>query len=192
MKTATAAQKHEINEGGNSPTNSLFFMGFLYLLVPTMISGAMVAYYFYAVSGFFSFAIIVGLWVVLRGFPTTVKRWFERPISTDLPYIHIFRLYFMLSFTLIPYLIVFSFIYYGLSDKTSDVCMNVVMTKTSSLYFTTTTFTTTGFGDIHAVSDTCQAVVTAQMFSGFVIISIIIAVFVSRLLQLLAKYASDA
>jgi hypothetical protein len=192
-KSVKAAQGPRVNEGGDLPTTSLLFMVFLYLLVPTVISGAMVVYYFYASSnGAFFFAIIVGLWVALRGFPTVIKRWFEKPIPTDLPYMHIFRLYFMLAFTLIPYLTVFSFIYYGLGDKSSDTCTNVVMTKISSLYFTTTTFTTTGFGDIHAVSNTCQAVVTVQMFSGFVIISILLAVLVSRLLQLLGGHASDA
>ena len=64
--------------------------------------------------------------------------------------------------------------------------MNIALTKTSSLYFTTTTFTTTGFGDIHAVSASCQSVVTVQMFSGFIIISVIIATLIARLLQLVA------
>jgi hypothetical protein len=56
----------------------------------------------------------------------------------------------------------------------------------SSLYFTTTVFTTTGFGDINASTPTCQAWVTTQMVSGFVIISILIASFVARLLQLIS------
>lgn len=100
---------------------------------------------------------------------------------------HAVRLYFILLVTLIPYLIVFSDLYYDLGHKYANECTNIAMTKMSSLYFATTTFSTTGFGDIHAVTPTRQAWVTVQMISGFIIISIIIASFISRLIQLVSN-----
>lgn len=164
----------------------LTFMVIAYLAFPTIIIGSMVLYYFAASSGFLFSVIVIGAWVALRSFPTVITRWFGKPIPTDKPYRHVLRLYFMLIITLVPYPITFNSLYHTWGHSPKSHCMNIALTKTSNLYFTTTTFTTTGFGDIHAVSTSCQATVTVQMFSGFVVISIIIATLISRLLQLLA------
>lgn len=167
--------------------NSMPFMLFTYLILSTVIIGCMVAYYFWSTSGYLDTVWLIGIWLVVRGFPTVIKRWFGKPIPTDRPYMHAVRLYFILLVTLIPYLIVFSDLYYDLGHKYANECTNIAMTKMSSLYFATTTFSTTGFGDIHAVTPTCQAWVTVQMISGFIIISIIIASFISRLIQLVSN-----
>lgn len=162
------------------------FLLFIYVILPTIAIGGLILYYFYLTNEFIVFAFVAA-WVIIRGLPTVTKRWLGKPIPTSKPAAHVMRLYFMLVITLVPYLLIFSTLYYSISHKYAGQCTNVALTKMSSLYFATTIFTTTGFGDIHAVTTTCQALVTAQMVSGFVVISILIALFVSRLLQVIGK-----
>jgi hypothetical protein len=52
-----------------------------------------------------------------------------------------------------------------------------------ALYFTITTFTTTGFGDIHADSSVCRMVVATQTLVGLVLITVAIAALAARLLE---------
>jgi hypothetical protein len=55
------------------------------------------------------------------------------------------------------------------------------LTKLDATYFTLTTFTTTGYGDIAAKSQAARALVVGQMCFGFIVLSIVIALAVSRL-----------
>lgn len=68
--------------------DSLSFMVIAYVVLPTITIGSMVLYYFFASSGLRFSVIVVGAWVVLRGFPTIVTRWFGKPIPTDKRYTH--------------------------------------------------------------------------------------------------------
>jgi hypothetical protein len=52
------------------------------------------------------------------------------------------------------------------------------LTRTDSLYFTVTTFSTVGFGDITAVSEAARLVVTAQMILDLLVLGLCIRVFV--------------
>jgi hypothetical protein len=52
------------------------------------------------------------------------------------------------------------------------------MTRTDALYFTVTTFTTTGFGDIAATSEGARLVVTGQMLLDLVLLGFGVRVFV--------------
>jgi len=47
---------------------------------------------------------------------------------------------------------------------------NSVLTKLDAAYFAVTVATTTGFGDIHPVSQAARAAVTCQMVTGFVLL----------------------
>jgi len=47
-----------------------------------------------------------------------------------------------------------------------------------------TTFTTTGFGDWHPVSEGARAVVVAQLASGFVVVSVLLALVLSTVTAL--------
>ena len=52
------------------------------------------------------------------------------------------------------------------------------LTRTDALYFTVTTFTTVGFGDITAVSQTARLVVTVQMILDLLALGLGIRVFI--------------
>ena len=47
------------------------------------------------------------------------------------------------------------------------------MTRTDAMYFSTTIFTTVGFGDITAKSQAARVVVTLQMFLDLVILGLV-------------------
>jgi hypothetical protein len=53
------------------------------------------------------------------------------------------------------------------------------MTHTSAIYFTVTVFSTVGFGDITAKSNTARLVVTGQMIADLIILGLAIKVIVS-------------
>ncbi len=55
----------------------------------------------------------------------------------------------------------FAFEYYSLSHAGAS-SFNMVLTKIDAIYFTITTLTTAGFGDIHPVSELSRLYVTAQ------------------------------
>ena len=63
------------------------------------------------------------------------------------------------------FFVVFATGYY-LMDRADPGGWTQPMTRLDSLYFTITTFTTVGYGDITAVSQTARAVVIVQMLSG--------------------------
>jgi voltage-gated potassium channel len=52
------------------------------------------------------------------------------------------------------------------------------LTRTDALYFTVTTFSTVGFGDITAVSQAARLVVTAQILLDLLVLGLVVRVFV--------------
>lgn len=62
-------------------------------------------------------------------------------------------------------------------------CFGHRLTHVEALYFTVTTFTTTGFGDIAAKSPGCRLIVAFQTLVGLVVITLAIAALVARLLR---------
>ena len=67
---------------------------------------------------------------------------------------------------------------YFLMAKTSPASFSDHLTRTDALYFTVTTFSTVGFGDITAVSESARLVVTAQMILDLLILGLGIRVFI--------------
>jgi voltage-gated potassium channel len=185
----TASDRDHLNpEEGINAADSMPLLVFIYALLPTATMAGLVADYFYQPSSqSLALALIVGAWVLFRGLPVATKRLLGKPIPTKKRVPHVLRMYFFLLVILIPYLITFGALYYGLGHSHADSCTNVTLDKVSSLYFTVTIFTTTGFGDIYAVTDGCRAVVTVQMVSGFIVVSILIAMFIARLFQLITE-----
>jgi voltage-gated potassium channel len=57
------------------------------------------------------------------------------------------------------------------------------LSKVDAAYFAVTTFTTTGFGDIHAISGWARAVITAEMVTSVVILIVVIALTLHRALS---------
>lgn len=78
---------------------------------------------------------------------------------------------------------VYSATYLQLAHDSSKCFGPHRLSHVEALYFTVTTFTTTGFGDIHAESPGCRIVVATQTLVGLVIITVAIAALAARLLE---------
>jgi voltage-gated potassium channel len=80
--------------------------------------------------------------------------------------------------TTVPlFLLLFAATYF-LMAKTSPASFSDHLTRTDALYFTVTTFSTVGFGDITAVSESARLVVTAQMILDLLLLGLGIRVFI--------------
>jgi hypothetical protein len=80
--------------------------------------------------------------------------------------------------TTVPlFLLLFAAAYFVMA-KTSSASFSDHLTRTDALYFTVTTFSTVGFGDITAVSESARLVVTAQMILDLLILGLGIRVFI--------------
>jgi hypothetical protein len=75
------------------------------------------------------------------------------------------------------FLVVFATVYYlmGLEDAHQ---WSEPLTRLDALYFTATVFSTVGFGDITAVSQTARAVTTIQMMVGLTLVGVVARVVV--------------
>jgi len=86
------------------------------------------------------------------------------------------------------YLLGFSTVYLAFGGETSAFLAGPnasdKLGRLDALYFTMTTFTTTGFGDWHPVSEGARAVVVAQLASGFVVVSVLLALVLSTVTAL--------
>ncbi|MGW2560506.1 ion channel [Streptomyces sp. NPDC001514] len=76
-----------------------------------------------------------------------------------------------LATTLAMYLVLFASAYY-LLERAVPGSFSEPLNRTDALYFTLTTFTTVGFGDIVARSETGRVVVMLQMTSGLLLVGI--------------------
>ena len=85
--------------------------------------------------------------------------------------------------TSIPlFLLLFASTYVTLT-KISGGSFSESLTRTDALYFTVTVFSTVGFGDITAKTETARLVVTAQMIADLVILGLAIKVIVGAVKQ---------
>jgi hypothetical protein len=64
----------------------------------------------------------------------------------------------------------------------SSACFRGTLTQAQAAYFTITTFTTTGFGDIHPASDGCRLAVAGQTLVGLVVLVVVFAGLLTRLI----------
>lgn len=76
-----------------------------------------------------------------------------------------------LAVTVGVYLVGYATTYFLLSHSGQDN-FSEVLTRLDSLYFTLTVFTTVGFGDIVATTETARAVVSAQLIGNLILISL--------------------
>ncbi|WP_151482292.1 potassium channel family protein [Streptomyces albicerus] len=76
-----------------------------------------------------------------------------------------------LAATLVLYLVLFAGAYY-LLDRSTPGSFSEPLTRTDALYFTLTTFTTVGFGDITARSQTGRVVTMLQMTGGLLLVGV--------------------
>jgi voltage-gated potassium channel len=78
----------------------------------------------------------------------------------------------------VPFFLLLFAAFYVVLDTQSVGYFNQPLTRSSALYFTVTVFTTVGFGDITAQTETAQLVVTGQMVADLVIIGIAVKLIV--------------
>jgi voltage-gated potassium channel len=76
--------------------------------------------------------------------------------------------------------IVFAFGYY-LLDVTTPGEIAGLRTRTDALYFTLSTLTTIGFGDVHAAGQVARVMVTVQMVFDVIFVAAVVAVLSGRL-----------
>lgn len=74
--------------------------------------------------------------------------------------------------TLALFLVSYAAIYYVMSEQVAD-SFNEHLTRLDSLYFTMTTFSTVGYGDIVAHTEVARAVVTSQIVIDLLLIALI-------------------
>ncbi|MGO9154175.1 ion channel [Mycobacterium sp.] len=75
----------------------------------------------------------------------------------------------------------FALLYYALSAQ-SPQAFNCSLTRVDATYFTISTATTTGMGDIHPVSGTARLLVSAQMVTSVYLVVIAITTAIQRVL----------
>ncbi len=94
--------------------------------------------------------------------------------------------------TTVPlFLLLFASIYFTMARTGPGDFSTHSLTRTDALYFTVTTFSTVGFGDITAVSESARLVVTAQMLLDLVILGLVVRAFVGAV-QLARRQAGQA
>jgi voltage-gated potassium channel len=80
--------------------------------------------------------------------------------------------------TTVPlFLLLFASVYFVMAQA-SPASFSHPLTRTDSLYFTVTTFSTVGYGDITATSQTARLIVTAQMILDLLALGLGIRVFI--------------
>ena len=94
--------------------------------------------------------------------------------------------------TTVPlFLLLFASAYFTMAGTSPANFSTHSLTRTDALYFTVTTFSTVGFGDITAVSQTARLVVTAQMLLDLLALGLGIRVFLGAV-QLARQQAHPA
>jgi ion channel len=76
------------------------------------------------------------------------------------------------------FLLLFAATYYTMDRSGADSFNTRAFTRTDSLYFTTTVFSTVGFGDITPTSQIARIVVTLQMVLDLIVLGLGVRVFV--------------
>jgi hypothetical protein len=76
----------------------------------------------------------------------------------------------------------FAWIYWAYSPRPMT-CMNVSLSKIDSAYFTPTTLTTVGYGDIAPVTERCRVIVSGQLILGAILIIIVLSLLVVRIVE---------
>ncbi|MHB9861017.1 potassium channel family protein [Streptomyces sp. YIM S03343] len=84
----------------------------------------------------------------------------------------------VLATTLVLFLVLFAAVY-ELLDHSTPETFSERLTRTDALYFTLTTFSTVGYGDITARTEAGRVVVMAQMTVGLLLVGVAVRVLVS-------------
>jgi voltage-gated potassium channel len=136
------------------------------VVTATTIVAATALYALAPMSGRFAWiGLLLGLAALMVIVPLTVHR-AHRLLQSDRPIIDAAQTLFLL-FTLL--VLGFASGYVVLSQHTGQ--MRGLDTRIDALYFTITTLSTVGFGDVHAVGQAARVVVTAQIVFDLVFLA---------------------
>jgi hypothetical protein len=118
----------------------------------------------------------VGRLVIDVALVATVIWWqASRIVKADYPQLRALE---ALGFILALFLALFAALYLAMSHNSAST-FNEPLDHMRALYFTITVFSTVGFGDITAKTDTARAVVSAQMVLDLVIIGVVVRLLVT-------------
>ena len=84
-----------------------------------------------------------------------------------------------LATTLPLFLLLFASLYFTMANANPANFNAHPLTRTDTLYFTVTVFSTVGFGDISAASQSARLVVTAQMLLDLLALGLVVRAFVT-------------
>jgi hypothetical protein len=94
--------------------------------------------------------------------------------------------------TVLPlFLLLFASVYVVMADASPANFSTHPLTRTDALYFTVTVFSTVGFGDITAASQSARLVVTVQMLLDLAAFGLVVRAFVSAVQTARQQAASD-
>ena len=144
------------------------------LRVVGSIVGLVTLYYVLPLDHSTTAVTITMLVIGLAGFVTLVA--FQVSVIVRSPYPAL-RTAEALATSVPFFLLLFAATYVAL-DNLSPTSFGGHLTHTDGLYFTTTVFSTVGFGDITAKTETARLVVTGQMITDLIIYGLAIKVFV--------------
>jgi voltage-gated potassium channel len=85
-----------------------------------------------------------------------------------------------LAFTIPLYLLLFASAYY-LMQHAQPASFGVHLSRTDAMYFSSTVFTTVGFGDITAKNETARVLVTLQMMLDLVVVGLVVRLVVNAI-----------
>jgi len=78
-----------------------------------------------------------------------------------------------LAFTIPVFVFLFATAYY-LTDHSTPASFGTPLTRTDAMYFSSTVFTTVGFGDITAKTETARILTTIQMWVDLLIVGLVV------------------
>ncbi len=95
--------------------------------------------------------------------------------------------------TTVPlFLLLFATVYFAMARAAPASFSTHPLTRTDSLYFTVATFSTVGYGDITAASQTARLVVTAQIILDLLVLGLGIRVFIGAVQLARKTHAAPA
>lgn len=131
---------------------------------------------------------LIVMFAILLGIFAIVILWQIRAIvKARLPGV---RAAAAIAFAVPVYLVLWSLVYLAMAAGYTDA-FNEPLDRVGAFYFTTTVFTTVGFGDITAANDASRIAVSCQMILNLVIIGALVKLMLGVAQQALARNVSS-
>ncbi|GAA2153590.1 potassium channel family protein [Kitasatospora kazusensis] len=151
-------------------------------------AGLVAVYYLVPMGRSFTDGAFLGLAAGLAGVVLLLGWQIRRIVVSPHPRLRAVQ---SLAVTVPLFLLLFAAAYY-LMDQTTPGSFNAPLTRTDSLYFTVTVFSTVGFGDIAADSEAARAVVTVQMVGDLLLLGVAARIVVGAVQTALRQQARKA